>query len=83
MLLSCYLWYCADIFCVEQISTPGQTFLLYVLREEMSGCNVRIRNKMKIQKYLKNIDSVQKHDSLKVVDQTNVRLVSGNDLSIW
>ena len=41
------------------------------------------KNEIKIQKYLKNAEFVERHDSLKGVDQKNVRAVFGNDLSIW
>ena len=50
--------------------------------QELPECNVETQNKNKIQIYLNNADCVVRHNSLKVVDQANVRAISGNDLSI-
>ena len=43
---------------------------------------MQVGTRNKIQKYLKNTDFVERQNFLKGVDQTNVRMVSGNDLSI-
>ena len=51
----------------------------------MSGFGIKILFKFRyiFKMHLKNVDFVERHNSLDVVDQTNVRAVSGNDLSIW
>ena len=49
--------------------------------DAMLGFGIKIKNK--IQKYLKNTDFVERHNTVKGVDQTNERGVSGNDLSPW
>ena len=64
-------------------------FLLYMFYGlKLPGCNVGIRNKNKIKihiiypKMWTVLKGIYKYNSLEVVDQTNVRAVSGNDLSI-
>ena len=55
--------------------------------QKLPGCNGGIRNKSKIKIHMiyPKMRTVLKgiYNSLEVVDQTNVKAVNGNDLSIW